>query len=78
MLLEAIRKKPSGLVVVTSDRAIIDEAKRNNVVFITSERLEASMDGDESPEGVVRKEKKGNARKAPKNVRKARRALRKI
>ena len=78
VIVEAIRKRQSGLVVVTSDRAIIDEAKRHGVPFITPDRLEASMDGNEYEDDGGRTEKKGNPRKAPKNLRKARRAIKKI
>jgi predicted RNA-binding protein with PIN domain len=77
VMIEAIRKKPSGLAVVTSDRAIIDEAKRHGIPFVTPDRLERAMEGgaEEEPE---RTEKKGNPHKAPKNLRKARRTIRKI
>ncbi len=78
VIVEAIRKGQSGLVVVTSDRAIIDEAKRRGVAFITPDRLEASIDGEADEERERGTEKKGNPRKAPKNLRKARRAIRKI
>jgi uncharacterized protein len=78
VIVEAIRGRQAGLVVVTSDRAIIDEAKRHGVAFITPDRLEASMDGDGREDGGGRTEKKGNPRKAPKNLRKARRAIKKI
>jgi uncharacterized protein len=78
VIIEAIRGGQSGLVVVTSDRAIIDEAKRHGVAFITPDRLEASMDGSEPEDAGGRAEKKGNPHKAPKNLRKARRAIKKI
>jgi predicted RNA-binding protein with PIN domain len=77
VMIEAIRKKPSGLAVVTSDRAIIDEAKKHGIPFVTPDRLERAMAGDIEEESE-RTEKKGNPRKAPKNVRKAHRAIRKI
>jgi predicted RNA-binding protein with PIN domain len=79
VIVKVIRGPQSGLVVVTSDRAIIDEAKKRGVAFITPDRLESSMDGerDGDPEGR-RTEKKGNPRKAPKSLRKARRAIKKI
>ncbi len=79
IMIEAIRKRQAGLVIVTSDRAIIDEAKRHGVTFVTPDRLDAALDGQTGgDEGGPRGEKKGNPRKAPKNTRKARRAIRKI
>jgi uncharacterized protein len=78
VMVEAIRKRQSGLVVVTSDRAIIDEAKRHGAAFITPDRLEASMDGREDDDRERRTDKKGNPHKAPKNLRKARRAIRRV
>jgi hypothetical protein len=79
VIIEAIRTRPSGLVVATSDRAIIDEAKKHGVAFITSDRLGAALMGEDSGgEAVSRTEKKGNPRKAPKGLRQARRTIRKI
>jgi uncharacterized protein len=78
VIIEAVRRRQSGLVVVSSDRAIIDEAKRHGVAFITPGRLEAAMDGDDSVDQSQRREKKGNGRKAPKGLRKARQAMKKI
>jgi predicted RNA-binding protein with PIN domain len=78
VIIEVIRKRISGLVVVTSDRAILDEAKRHHVAFVTPDRLEASLSGGEPDEEGRRTDKKGNPRKAPKNVRRARRAIKKI
>jgi uncharacterized protein len=76
---EIVRKRPSGLVVVSSDRALIDEAKKHGITFITPVRLETSLAGEgvgleAGPEGP----KKGNPRRLPKSVRKARRAIGKI
>ena len=78
VIVEAIRKGQPGLVVVTSDRAIIDEAKKRGVAFITPDRLEASMEGARGEDWEGPAEKKGNPRKAPKNLRKARRTIKKI
>jgi uncharacterized protein len=78
VIIEAIRRRPAGLVVVTSDRVILDEAKRHQVAFITPDRLEASLNGEAEEDQGSRVDKKGNPRKAPKNVRKARRAIRKV
>ena len=76
---ERIRARQVGLVVVTSDRAIIDEAKNYGVTFLTADRLESLM---HSPEPVTeeapRSEKRGNPHKLPKNVRRAKRTIRKI
>lgn len=79
IIMEIIRTRPAGLVVATSDRAIIDEAKRHGVPFVTSDRLEAAIMGKGDagePEG--RADKKGNPRKASKGLRRARRVIRKI
>ncbi len=79
VIMEAIRTRLSGLVVATSDRAIIDEAKKYSVAFITPDRLEAAIMGaDTADEAGPRTDKKGNPRKAPKGLRQARRAIRKI
>ena len=78
VIIAAIRRKPPGLMVVTSDRAIIDEAKSHGVTFITPDRLETAVDGGREEDGEGRGEKKGNPRKAPKNLRKARRMLKKV
>jgi uncharacterized protein len=78
VIIETVRRRLSGLVVVSSDRAIIDEAKRNGVAFITPGRLEAAMCGDEEPDHPRDSEKKGNGRKAPKSLRKARQTMKKI
>ncbi len=78
VIIAAIRRKPPGLMVVTSDRAIIDEAKSHGVTFITPDRLETALDGGGEEDREERGEKKGNPRKAPKNVRKARRMLKKV
>ena len=81
-----IREGRAGMVVVTSDRAIIDEAKQGGVAFITPQRLEEMMgdavatvqdkgsDDDDEPAPT----KKGNARKLPKKLRKASRTILKI
>lgn len=79
VIVEAIRARRAGLVVATSDRAIIDEAKGHGVPFITPDRLAAALAGsgpDDEPDAGPGK--KGNPRKAPKALRVARRAIRKI
>jgi len=78
VIIAAIRRKVPGLMVVTSDRAIINEAKRHGVTFMTPDRLETALDGDTEVDREDRGEKKGNPRKAPKNVRKARRMIKKV
>ncbi len=79
VMMEIIRKRQAGLLIVTSDRAIIDEAKKHSVPFITPSRLQAAMAGEEyDDENRGNTEKKGNPRKASKGVRRARRALKKI
>jgi hypothetical protein len=79
VMVETIGASRAGLLVVTSDRAIIDEAKRHGVPFITPSRLEAAMGGavpEESDAG--RAARKGNPHKAPKGLRRARKTIRKL
>jgi len=75
-----IRQKRSGMVVVTSDRAIIDEAKAKGIPFLTPVKLSEMMaqtvvspgqakDEDEY-EASYQGKKKGNPRKLPKKLRK--------
>jgi predicted RNA-binding protein with PIN domain len=80
-----IRERRAGIIVVTSDRAIIDEAKRCGVPFITPPGLESLIaDGvsdkgiDEAGEEIYQEKKKGNPRKLPKKLRKATKVLGKI
>ncbi|NLW35240.1 NYN domain-containing protein [Syntrophorhabdus aromaticivorans] len=79
-----VREKPAGIVVVSSDRAIIDEAKRAGVPFMTPPKMEEAMasckeyDKDEEEESVTASTKRGNPRKLPKKLRKAARSLHKI
>ncbi len=79
VMMETIRTRQPGLLVVTFDRAILDEAKKHAVPFTTPARLEAALTGGSSDEGDEgRTEKKGNPRRAPKGVRRARRAMKKL
>jgi predicted RNA-binding protein with PIN domain len=78
VIIAAIRRRPPGLMVVTSDRAIINEAKSHGITFVTPDRLEAAIDGGAPEDQAGRAEKKGNPRKAPKSVRKARRMIKKV
>jgi predicted RNA-binding protein with PIN domain len=75
---QLIRTRPAGLVVVSSDRALIDEAKRYGVVFMVPGGLEAVLAGESEQEAVHGPTRKGTARKLPKRVRKARRTLGKV
>lgn len=82
VIIEWIRKKPSGLIVVTSDRAIIDEAKNHGIAFITPVRFEALIMGDDLKEKDIEENpkvaKKGNPRKLPKKLRKTSKVISKI
>lgn len=80
-----IREKRAGIIVVSSDRAIIDEAKQHGVAFTTPQGMEALMTegafgkAAESDEiGSQPAKKKGNPRKLPKKLRKATKTLGKI
>lgn len=79
-----IRERRSGLIVVTSDRQIIDEAKKVGIPFMTPVAVEQSMVGgkEESAEkgddGGFRRPKTGNPRKLPKKLRKVTKSINKI
>jgi uncharacterized protein len=79
-----IREKRAGMVVVTSDRAILDEAKRCGIPFLTPSGLEQhvaqerSADDGRDDEEEKRGVKGGNPRKLPKKLRKAVKTLKKI
>lgn len=79
-----IRERRSGRIIVTSDRAIIDEAKKVGVPFMTPVAMEQSLvGGKEVPigdrnEDDFRRSKKGNSRKLPKKLRKATKSINKI
>jgi predicted RNA-binding protein with PIN domain len=80
-----IREKKAGMVIVTSDRAIIDEAKRYGVAFIVPAKLEMmifqagiSKDEEAVEEEAYSVRKKGNPRKLPKKLRKVSRVISKI
>jgi len=80
-----IREKRAGVVIVTSDRAIIDEAKRCGVAFVVPSRLESmiAQAGFEKDENLVEDEdfsvrKKGNPRKLSKKLRKTSRIIGRI
>lgn len=78
VIMAAIRRRPAGLMIVTSDRAIINCAKSHGVTFLTPDRLETAIDGTSDDDDPHRGDKKGNPRKAPKSVRKARRMIKKV
>ena len=81
-----IRQKRAGMVVVTSDRAIIDEAKAHGVPFLTSVKLAEMMaapspgfdKGEEDDYEPSHGMKKGNPRKLPKKLRKVTKAIDKL
>lgn len=80
-----IRRGDPNMVVVTSDRAIIDEAKRSGVAFVTPDRMEEmisyagsgrneTLGEDEEP----LRSKKGNPRKLPKKLRRVSKTINRI
>ncbi len=83
-----IRQKRAGMVIVSSDRAIIDEAKTHGVPFLTSVKLAEMMaetgaypsghGKEEDAEEVYQGKKKGNPRKLPKKLRKVTKAIDKL
>jgi predicted RNA-binding protein with PIN domain len=84
VIIDWIRQRPAGLVVVSSDRAILDEAKRRGVSFLTPVKLEQMI--AESPaeqaemfeERTLTAGKRGNPRKLPKKIRRAVKRIHKI
>jgi len=81
LIIEWIRRKPSGMVVVTSDRAIIDEAKRYGIAFITPTKMEDLIGGyknEDEEDRTSKTIKKGNPKKLPKKLRKVTRDISKI
>jgi predicted RNA-binding protein with PIN domain len=81
-----IRQRRAGMVIVTSDRAIIDEAKAHGVPFLTSVKLAEMMSapspifdkGEEDDYEPSHGMKKGNPRKLPKKLRKVTKAIDKL
>jgi predicted RNA-binding protein with PIN domain len=82
-----IREKKSNIVVVTSDREIIDEAKRYGTAFLTPPGMEAMMANDVYSKDVCSDKdeidpqpvkKSGNPRKLPKKLRKSTKTINKI
>ena len=80
-----VRERRVGMVVVSSDRAIIDSAKHCGVPFLTVPGLEALITqesqgkgSDEYDEQVYPAKKRGNPRKLPKKLRRATKTLGKI
>ncbi|MCX8022376.1 MAG: NYN domain-containing protein [Syntrophorhabdaceae bacterium] len=79
IIIDMIRGRPSRLIVVTSDRKIIDEAKLKGVTFLTPSRFDVLMEeekghplyGKDEEEDERREKKKGNPRRLPKKIRKA-------
>jgi predicted RNA-binding protein with PIN domain len=83
-----IRQKRAGMVIVSSDRAIIDEAKTHGVPFLTSMRLAEMMaeigahtseqGKEEDAEEAYQGKRKGNPRKLPKKLRRVTKAIDKL
>ncbi len=78
IIIEYIRKKRAGTVIVSSDRAIVDEAKRCGIPFITPLRLKEAMRSEEKSEEERTRIIKGNPRRLPKKLRKSIRTIEKI
>lgn len=79
-----IREKRAGRIVVTSDRAILDEAKKAGVPFMTPVAMEQSIVsgreelGEKEYDGDFHRPKTGNPRKLPKKLRKATKSINKF
>jgi hypothetical protein len=79
------RREGAGAVVVTSDRAVGDSARRARCTVVSAEQFLAGLRGshageddkDETDEPVARP-KRGNPRRASKDERAAQRALRRL
>ncbi len=84
VIIAMIETRRAGLMIVSSDRAIIDAAKHRGVPFIMPSRLEGAMarltreEDAGTGEAERTTEKKGNPRKLPKRVRRAVKASRKV
>jgi len=83
-----IREGREGIIVVSSDREIIDEAKSHGVAFLTPVRMEEMITGsilyshtskeDDEDEDIRSSKRKGNPKKLPKRLRKATKDIKKI
>ncbi len=81
-----IRQRSAGMVVVTSDRAIIDEAKAHGVPFLTPVKLNEMMaeaaysfvKGEDDDYGPSQGVKRGNPRRLPKKLRGVKKAIDKL
>jgi predicted RNA-binding protein with PIN domain len=79
-----IREKRAGRIVITSDRAIIDEAKKAGVPFMTPVAMEQYIVGGREELGEkeydsdFHRPKTGNPRKLPKKLRKVTKSIGKI
>ena len=80
-----IREKRAGIIAVSSDREIIDEAKRHGTAFLTPPSMEALIAKDVSMKDTEADEvdlqhfkKRGNPRKLPKKLRKSSKTIGKI
>ena len=79
-----IRERRAGMVIVSSDREIIDAAKQQGIPFITPVRMEELMaeataeSYNKVDEEEARQTKKGNPRRLPKKLRKVVKTIEKI
>ncbi|HOE16535.1 MAG TPA: NYN domain-containing protein [Syntrophorhabdaceae bacterium] len=85
VIIELIRSKRAGITVVSSDRTIIDEAKRHGVPFVTPGRLRETIaaglwaeKAEDDDEGTRKEAKRGNPRRLPKRLRKVSKAISKL
>ena len=78
VIIEILRKRIAGLVLVSSDRALIDEAKKNGIAFITADRMDSILEEKREAGEETRVGKKGNPRRLPKRLRKVKKLLGKI
>ena len=84
VMIQWIREGQAGAIVVSSDRAIIDEAKKAGIPFMTPVALEQTMAGgtaelsEKEDYGEFHRPKTGNPRKLPKRLRKVTRSISKI
>jgi predicted RNA-binding protein with PIN domain len=85
VIIEWIRERRAGIIIVSSDRAIIDEAKRFGIAFLTPPGLESLIaEGprgqafDKDEDEIYLQTKKGNPRKLQKKLRRATKSLGKV
>ena len=78
VIIEVLRKKQAGFILVSSDRALIDEAKKNGIAFVTPDRMAEALHDKAEREEEMPVERKGNPRRLPKRVRRAKKTIGKI